>query len=63
MALSDPAAAPSAPVPGSSLLLLRSRFAPGLDPDSFLSQYQQEIALTSQRQWWRPPQSQPQRTG
>nr|BBH93398.1 hypothetical protein KTA_15970 [Thermogemmatispora argillosa] len=48
LALSDPAAAPSAPVLGSSLLLLRSRFAPGLDPDSFLSQHQQERELTRQ---------------
>nr|BBH93396.1 hypothetical protein KTA_15950 [Thermogemmatispora argillosa] len=60
LALSDPAAAPSAPVPGSSLLLLRSRFAPGLDPDSFLSQHQQEQELI--RHWWRPPQSRPARS-
>jgi hypothetical protein len=52
LALPEPAAAPPAPLPGSGLLLLRPRFAPGFDPDAFLS-FWHHLQQQARHSWWR----------
>jgi hypothetical protein len=59
--LPEPASAPSAPVPGSGLLLLRPRFAPGFDSNAFLALHHQE--LEQAQNWWRVSSHQQHRTG